>query len=435
VGFQAGFAVLVLAHIMLLSGLVHLFHMFNSENNLNYIPGGDGTYKNQRVAGLLCATFIHLAFIICVLVLVFARGCNSLDTSSIDFSQKGFKMSLYANVPNARSLTLTSSNQVIVGTSKNEVYLVSATPGASGIYPAQLLFAGFEYEANGVAYDTTSSTLFVATRTMIYSFPDSVISQVAAGTLSPTNAITQGTVIMNGLPNDDTHAFRYLRIGPDRMLYFSVGAPCNLCDKQKTVYSTIQRMNMDGSGLATFASGIRFSMGFNWNPSGGNMWFTENGREWLSNYRPPDELNEVTSAGLNFGFPYCYGQNVPDGDINPTKNCTGYTPATLNLPAHSGASGMIFYTGTLFPSQFQNQIFIAEYGSWNRNPPSGYRIVVSNGTTYDTFASGWLGTDMASQQAPCGRPVDLALSSDGSLLLSDELRGAIYSITYSALGG
>jgi hypothetical protein len=189
-------------------------------------------------------------------------------------------------------------------------------------------------------------------------------------------------------------------------------------------------MNPDGSDLETFASGIRNTVGFDWQPSTGVLWFTDNGRDMLSDDLPPDELNRAPQKGLNFGFPYCYGKSVPDPYFKPPHDCSDYVPSIMDLEAHVAALGMRFYTGEMFPEEYRNQIFIAEHGSWNRSDPIGYRVMVirlenDKPVEQDIFAEGWLW-----ETEKWGRPVDVQVMPDGALLVSDDHAGVIYRITY-----
>jgi len=214
------------------------------------------------------------------------------------------------------------------------------------------------------------------------------------------------------------------------MLYVPVGAPCNICEPDSARYAAIFRLKPDSSGLAQFAQGVRNTVGFDWHPATGELWFTDNGRDWLGNNAPPDELNHARQAGLHFGYPYCHGKSVADPEFGNKHACGEFIPPAMELGSHVAALGMRFYTGTLFPSQYHNQIFIAEHGSWNRFPPFGYRITLvrlrgNQATSYEVFAEGWLQGITA-----WGRPVDIQVMPDGALLVSDDKTGAIYRISY-----
>jgi glucose/arabinose dehydrogenase len=189
-------------------------------------------------------------------------------------------------------------------------------------------------------------------------------------------------------------------------------------------------MNPDGTDLEVYARGIRNTVGFDWHPQTGELWFTENGRDWLGDDVPPDELNRAPEPGMHFGFPYCHGRSIPDPEFGAERSCSEFTPPEQELGPHVAALGMRFYDGEQFPEEYQNRIFIAEHGSWNRAEPIGYRVMMvelENGTpvSYEVFAEGWLqGRDA------WGRPVDVQVANDGSLLVSDDRANAVYRITY-----
>ncbi len=241
----------------------------------------------------------------------------------------------------------------------------------------------------------------------------------------------QPSVLSSGFPAAEAHGWKFIRFGPDGKLYVPVGMPCNICEQQDERFGTIMRMNADGSGLQVYAKGIRNTVGFDWDPENHELWFTDNGRDNLGDDVPPDELNHAPRSGMNFGFPYFNGINVPNPEYSG-KDPSGCTPAAMDLEAHVAALGMRFYTGKMFPARYRNGIFIAEHGSWNRTVPIGYRVVfvkMENGraVSREVFADGWLQGKLA-----WGRPVDVEVLPDGSLLVSDDKADVVYRITYGA---
>jgi glucose/arabinose dehydrogenase len=230
------------------------------------------------------------------------------------------------------------------------------------------------------------------------------------------------------LPSNRSHGWRYIGFGPDGKLYISIGAPCNVCDELG--YAQIIRVNPDGTERETFASGVRNSVGFTWHPETRDLWFTDNGRDMLGDDLPPCELNHAPRQGLHFGFPYCHGGDILDPKFGKDRDCANYTPPVQKLGPHVAPLGVKFYTGDMFPPEYRGQVFIAEHGSWNRSKKIGYRIslVRLDGDTaisYEPFAFGWLQGEQVS-----GRPVDLIVKQDGSLLVSDDQAGKIYRISY-----
>ncbi|MCH7471552.1 sorbosone dehydrogenase family protein [bacterium] len=234
-------------------------------------------------------------------------------------------------------------------------------------------------------------------------------------------------------PTDVAHGWRFIKFGPDGNLYVPIGAPCNICDEGDP-YASITRIDPFTGFPEIFARGVRNTVGFDWHPVTGEMWFTDNGRDRMGDDVPPDELNLAPVPGMHFGYPYWHGIDIPDpvyGD--------GHTADEFDLPAwelepHVAALGMRFYTGQMFPEEYRNQIFIAEHGSWDRSVPIGARVMLvrlaeDNRTalSYEVFAEGWQWPD----GSRWGRPVDVLVMPDGSLLVSDDHAGAIYRISYA----
>lgn len=348
----------------------------------------------------------------------FLGGCDGGRFDDIHLPP-GFAIELYSDqVPEARSLALGSNGTVFVSTRKSGV--LYALTDRDGDHRADRVhtFAAELNTPNGIAFH--DGALYVATREQILRYPD--IERRLQNPPKPE-------VIADGFPTDSHHGWRYLAIGPDQKLYVSVGAPCNVCDRPG--YANIQRLNLDGSGLETVAEGVRNSVGFDWHPQSGELWFTDNGRDRLGDDLPPDELNRAPRPGLHFGFPYCHGEDIADPEFGGGRDCTAFTPPAQPLGAHVASLGMRFYDGEMFPPEYRGDIFIAEHGSWNRSERVGYRIsrieVAADGqvTDYQPFASGWLKDEVFS-----GRPVDVLVMPDGALLVSDDHSGAIYRISY-----
>jgi glucose/arabinose dehydrogenase len=195
-------------------------------------------------------------------------------------------------------------------------------------------------------------------------------------------------------------------------------------------------MNPDGSGLEIYAQGVRNSVGFDWHPQTGELWFTDNGRDWLGDDLPPCELNRAPRAGMHFGYPYCHGRAIADPEFGAQRACSEFTPPVQELGAHVAAIGMRFYraprtaSAMAFPAEYRGQVLIAEHGSWNRREKSGYRVTLvklngNRAVSYTPFATGWL-----QGQTAWGRPADVEELPDGSLLISDDYAGAVYRVTY-----
>jgi glucose/arabinose dehydrogenase len=337
----------------------------------------------------------------------------------------GFSIAVWAaDVKGARAMALAPDGTVFVGTWGGSVYAI-ADRNKDGKGDAVITIASGLTMPNGVAFK--DGTLYVAEVNRIVRF-DKVLDAVKPG-MSPLTP----AVVFDKLPSDRLHGWKYLRFGPDGYLYVPVGAPCNICDKGDP-YASIHRLKPDGTGFETFARGIRNTVGFTWHPDTGELWFTDNGRDMLGDEQPNDELNVAPRAGLHFGYPYCHEGTINDPEFGQGKSCSNYQPPAQKLGAHVAPLGLTFYTGTMFPAEYRNRLFIAQHGSWNRTPAaghSGYRLMVakiegSKVTGYDVFAEGWL---EGGKQA-WGRPVDVLELGDGSLLVSDDRAHAIYRVSY-----
>jgi glucose/arabinose dehydrogenase len=273
---------------------------------------------------------------------------------------------------------------------------------------------------NGVAF--SNGSLYVAEVNRILRY-DNIEEQIHF----PPKPI----IVNNSFPRDKYHGWKYIAIGPDEMLYVPVGAPCNICEKEDPRYSTIMRLKLDGGGLEIYTHGVRNTVGFDWHPLTKELWFTNNGRDWMGDDLPPDTLHHAPGKGLHFGFPYCHAGDIPDPKYGKKRSCKEFAQPALRLDPHVAPLGMKFYTGNMFPLRYRNKVFIAEHGSWNRSVPIGYRITMAvfernRPVDYEIFAEGWLQNNKA-----WGRPVDIIIMKDGSLLISDDRAGAIYRIIYS----
>ncbi|MDH4094375.1 MAG: PQQ-dependent sugar dehydrogenase [Betaproteobacteria bacterium] len=235
------------------------------------------------------------------------------------------------------------------------------------------------------------------------------------------------------LPPEQHHNWKYIAFGPDGKLYVPFGAPCNICEPPKE-YAQIRRYNADGSGKEVIATGVRNTQGFTWHPKTGELWFTDHGRDWMGDKGPEDELNRMTKAGLNFGYPYCHAKGVLDADFKRADGCKGVTLPVSTLGPHAAAMGVIFYTGSMFPKEYQNTMFIARKGSWNRTVKFGFDVVnvrpskEGKKASVKPFLTGFLEDAKAGKF--WGRPAYLLQMPDGALLVSDEQMGAIYRISY-----
>lgn len=332
----------------------------------------------------------------------------------------GFSISVYAEVQGARSMVMSPSGTLFVGTQRaGKVYAVKDTDG-DHVADKKWVIASEMNNPNGVALK--NGNLFVAEISKVTKFPDIEKNLASPG---------KGEVIYDRFPTDWAHGWKYIAFGPDGKLYVPVGAPFNIGipDEQ---YAAIFSMNDDGTGLEKFASGIRNTVGFTWHPTTQEMWFTDNGRDMMGDDVPFCELNTAPNAGMHFGYPYFHSGTVKDPEFGGNHEAAEFTPPAQNLGAHVAPLGLKFYTGSMFPAEYKDQIFIAEHGSWNRSKKSGYRVTLVKiennlGKAYEPFATGWL--DESTRKA-WGRPVDVLVLTDGSMLVSDDMAGVIYRIAY-----
>jgi glucose/arabinose dehydrogenase len=331
---------------------------------------------------------------------------------------KNFNIEVYASgMVNARSLRISDKGTVFVSTRLSDtIYAVTNKNGKREVKP---LVTGL-YRPNGIALH--NGTLYIAELNKISKI-DNVEDHL--------DDASKPTVIYDDLPSDEPHGWKFLTVGPDNKLYFNIGAPCNICVPPPT-HAQIRRINLDGSGMQVVARGIRQVVGMDWHPLLNQLYFTENQRDWLSEDLPQDKLNRLAHPGQdNFGFPYCHQGDIADQQFGWGHSCDEFTKPIALLGPHSAPLGMRFYTGQMFPKEYRNAIFIARHGSWNKSKKIGGDIVVAklnpDGTvkSIEPFITGFL-----EDNNYVGRPVDIELMKDGSMLLSDDWNGAVYRITY-----
>ena len=334
----------------------------------------------------------------------------------------GFSISVYAQVAGARSMVMSPSGTLFVGTQgPGKVYAVKDTDGDNKADKKWTIASGLN-NPNGVAIK--NGALYVAEISKVTRFSDIEKNLANPG---------KGVVIYDKFPKDWPHGWKYIAFGPDGKLYVPVGAPFNI-GMPTEQYASLFRMNDDGTGIEKFASGIRNTVGFTWHPTTHELWFTDNGRDMMGDDVPCDELNNASAAGMNFGYPYYHCGTIKDPEYGGDHNASEFTPPAINLGPHVAALGLKFYTANMFPATYKDQIFIAEHGSWNRSKKIGYRISLvtmkdGKAAAYEPFATGWLDNET---QKSWGRPVDVLVLEDGSMLVSDDLAGVIYRITFKA---
>lgn len=330
----------------------------------------------------------------------------------------GFQIEVWAHgMANARSMTVGDKGTVFVGTRfVGNVYAVVERGGRREV----ITIAKGLHRPNGVAFHKGS--LYVAELSRILRY-DNIENRLD----NPPAPV----VVFDNLPKDEPHGWKFIAIGPDNRLYVPVGAPCNICAPSER-HALIASINLDGSDYRVFARGVRNTVGFDWHPVTRDLWFTDNGRDWVEADKVPDELNHAPRAGLHFGFPYCHGANYPDPEFGKQRSCGEFVAPAQSMGPHTAALGMRFYTGGLFPAEYRNRAFIARHGSWNRPERIGFDVMqaaIDAGgkvTRFEPFVTGWLRPNGEFW----GRPVDVQPLRDGSLLISDDWNGVIYRVTH-----
>jgi glucose/arabinose dehydrogenase len=374
-------------------------------------------------------------FVIILMVLGWLTSCKQVNppmpqlfrkSSSLPLEKirlpEGFVIDVYAEgVTNARSMVLSPGGTLFVGTrDKGQVYALRDTNNDYYADVMHVIAKGLKMP-NGVAF--RDGSLYVAEVSRILRYDN--IEQRLDNPPAPV-------VVYDQYPTDTHHGWKYIAFGPDGKLYVPVGAPCNICEQENPVYASITRMNADGSGMEVVQRGIRNTVGFTWHPQTGALWFSDNGRDWMGDDMPACELNHAPRDGMHFGYPYCHQGDLPDPEFGVKYPCSDFEAPVQKLGAHTAPLGIEFYTGKQFPKAYRNRLFVAEHGSWNRSKKIGYRVMMleledGKAVSYEPFADGWL--DEAKDDV-VGRPVDIALMPDGSMLVSDDYADAIYRIRY-----
>ncbi len=337
----------------------------------------------------------------------------------------GFKIDVFARVNNARSMVLSENGTLFVSNrGGDKVYAVRDTDGDWKADERYVIAEGMRMP-NGIALKDGS--LFVAEVSSLWRFDD-----IEDNLSNPPEAVK----IYDDYPTDGHHGWKYIAFGPDGKLYVPVGAPCNICESKNELYASITRMNPDGSDREVYVHGVRNTVGFTWHPETGELWFTDNGRDWLGNESPSCELNRASEQGQHFGYPYCHAGDIKDPEFGYKFPCSDFVKPAQNLGPHVAPLGLKFCTSNAFPAEYKNKIFIAEHGSWNRDADvghTGHKITMVTeqdgvGVAYEDFAEGFLNKETNTAWA---RPVDIVFANDGSMLVSDDLAGTIFRITYS----
>jgi glucose/arabinose dehydrogenase len=331
----------------------------------------------------------------------------------------GFKIELWARVPAARQMALGDKGTLFVGSwfGVGKVFAVTEDGGKRTVKP---VIEGMTVPT-GVAF--RNGTLYVADIDKLYKFADAEAN---------LGSMPKGEVVYDDMPPYVPHGWKYLAFDKNGWLYIPFGPPCNEC-LPPTSTSQIRHVDPEHGLAEIVALGVRNSVGGAVDPRTGDYWFSENARDWLGDDIPSDKLNHITRIGENFGYPYCHQGDIPDPKFAMGHKCSEFAPPALKLGAHVAPLGMKFYTGSQFPADYKDNIILAEHGSWNRHKFQGARLMRitadpdGKNVKEVEFASGWIGADGKYR----GRPNDVLVAKDGSLMVADDFTGSIYRISYS----
>ena len=362
---------------------------------------------------------MRTSYLVLGLFLISSTNLAFTDSVSIvDDDGEVFELTTYATVPNARQLAQTESGILFVGSRLRNTSIHAIDPNN----PEEPVAVGTGLTMpSGLAL--LDGDLYVAAHNRILKYEN--IEEHYKESPEPV-------LISDDLPSAWHHGWKYLSIGPENFLYFNVGAPCNICLREEEIYATIVKMDPENGDSEVYAHGVRNSVGSAWHPITKKMWFSDNGGDNLGDDIPPEEINVVDQPGSHYGYPFIHGDDYEDptyGERQPED--FEYVKPVVKIQAHSAALGIAFYTGNQFPDKYKNALFIAERGSWNRTSKVGYRVSVvlfeNDKPTYKPFIDIWLDGDEYS-----GRPNDVLVANDGSLLIADDFAGKIYQVRYKS---
>lgn len=337
---------------------------------------------------------------------------NSLSLDKIKLPEN-FRIETYATgIQSARAMDFAEDGTLFVGSKNGTVYAITKNKNVYKIDNGLKLPIGIDFYNND---------LYVSDLSRIKKYKN-----ILKNLKHPPTAI----IINSTFPGQRHHGGKFIKIGPDKKLYVTIGAPCNVCLEKDERFATITRIDLNGKNFEVYARGVRNSVGFDWHPVTKELWFTDNGRDRMGDNKPPDELNRSHKKDQHYGFPFVHGKQIKDPKYWSENLKINFTPPEYELQAHVASLGMRFYTGNMFPDYYKNGIFISEHGSWNRSNKIGYRVSFikikdNKAVSYEIFASGWLENENA-----WGRPVDVAVAPDGALYISDDKANAIYRIYY-----
>ncbi len=356
-----------------------------------------------------------------LLLSLFSARAAELDMSRLK-APAGFRVTLFARVPGARMMAFSPAGVLLVtSTDSGKVFALPSPRRQREVKPIVIL-SGLN-RPHGIAFEHSELYIAETDRIRRYAWDERKLQAA-----SPS--------MVARLPGDGEHFTRTILFARGK-LYASVGSDCNVCIERDPDRAVVLEMNEDGRNAHVFARGLRNAVGMALNPLTRSVWVTENGRDELGEDVPPDEIDDLGKNGGDFGWPYCYGDRIPDPAHNTEgeKRCPSTIPPVFNLQAHSAPLGLAFYEGNIFPPEYRNNLFVAYHGSWNRRVPTGYKVVRipldAKGHPQgrvDDFITGWMPDH--DRAAVMGRPVDIVFGPDGAMYISDDDAGVIYRVTY-----
>ena len=335
----------------------------------------------------------------------------------------GFAIRLYAKTESPRMMAFSPGGTLLATSEAGGTVTALPDPQHAGRASARVMVLKDLNGPHGIAFHNGRLYIAEVTRLVRYDWDEVRLRATSAAVIAK-------------LPESGEHMTRTILFANDK-LYVSAGSSCNVCTESDPRRAAVSEMNEDGSEEHIFASGLRNAVGLAFNERTGTIWATDNGRDWLGDDLPPDEIDDLGLGGGDFGWPYCYGNRVPDTSFGGTPaRCRSTSAPRVQLQAHSAPLGLVFYKGGMFPAEYQGDLFVAFHGSWNRSVPTGYKVIRvkmndrGEPEAVEDFITGWLPPSETRRGKWKGRPVGLVVGADGSLYISDDGSGSIYRVTW-----
>ena len=357
------------------------------------------------------------------LLLLSCSHAEKLDLGRLKLPP-GFHIAVFADVPHARQMAFSPGGVLLVTDMSDGTVLAFPDTKRTGRAERTVAVLSGLNAPHGIAFH--QGKLYVAEINAVRRY-DWQESQLRAG---------KGQKIADLPGSGGGHSTRTILFANGK-LYVAVGSSCNVCAEDDKRRAAVTEYNEDGSGQRLFASGLRNAVGLTVNPKTNTVWTTDNGRDWLGDDLPPEEINDLGPNGGNFGWPYCYGDRTPDRSQSKDYDCSKTVAARVLMQGHSAPLGLLFYAGNMFPADYRGNLFVTLHGSWNRSVPTGYKVVRikfddkgdPQGPPED-FISGWIHPGEKKKGVWMGRPVGLVVGSDGALYVSDDSAGVVYRVTW-----